>query len=135
MFMSGEDEAETGIGSAAAGRFLTEFRQIFLRSGGNPPHAELKRFYSEREADLKAGFVYAGGMLAWMDYSGYGTVVSGKAAREHLRQSAKLRGALPPDLAIRMVVAFDPGFSADTPANLSYSKRYLRLGLFLTLLP
>ena len=45
MFMSGEDEAETGIGSAAAGRILSEFRQIFLRSGGNPPHAELKRIW------------------------------------------------------------------------------------------
>ena len=135
MFMSGEDEAETGIGSAAAGRILSEFRQIFLRSGGNPPHAELESFYQEREADLKGGFVYAGVMLAWMDYSGYGTVVSEKAAREHLRQSAKLRGSLSPDLVIRMVTAFDPGFMADTPANLSYSKRYLRLGLFLTLLP
>lgn len=135
MFMSGEDEAETGIGSAAAGRILSEFRQIFLRSGGNPPHAELESFYQERESDLKGGFVYAGVMLAWMDYSGYGTVVSEKAAREHLRQSAKLRGSLSPDLVIRMVTAFDPGFIADTPANLSYSKRYLRLGLFLTLLP
>lgn len=70
-----------------------------------------------------------------MDYSGYGTVVSEKAAREHLRQSARLRGSLPPDLVIRMVAAFDPGFTADSPASITYSKRYLRLGLFLTLLP
>ena len=135
MFMSGEDESESGIGSAAAGRLLAEFRQIFLQGGGNPPHAELQRFYQEREADLKGGFVYAGVMLAWMDYSGYGTVVSEKAAREHLRQSARLRGSLPPDLVIRMVAAFDPGFTADSPASITYSKRYLRLGLFLTLLP
>ena len=86
MFMSGEDESESGIGSAAAGRLLAEFRQIFLQGGGNPPHAELQRFYQEREADLKGGFVYAGVMLAWMDYSGYGTVVSEKAAREQAEE-------------------------------------------------
>lgn len=42
MFMSGEDESESGIGSAAAGRLLAEFRQIFLQGG------EIRRMQSSR---------------------------------------------------------------------------------------